>query len=185
MRTGIEPGSPRWDLSGSPATVHRSARRLGLLLLAVHLGLVVWAALRPVSAMWMADTNLTPFASVHAELAAGTATSYLALLRGVLLLAPLGVLLPLAGGRLDSATLPSLLRTVFAGVLIATGVEGLESSLTSNLLNVDDVLLAAVGITVTHLAVVPAARAALRRRERSRRAAATPRAPFEIAHSAR
>jgi hypothetical protein len=161
-----ESGRPDPDLApDGRSAVHPGARRLGLLLLAVHLGLVLWTSFLPVSAAWMADTNLTPFATVRTELMAGTAHAYLELLRGLLLLAPLGVLLPLAGGRTVTATVPSFLRTVLAGVLVATGVEVLQSSLTSHLLNVDDILLAAVGIAVAHLAVVPALRAALRRRE--------------------
>ena len=170
MRIDSDDRSPESDRPDrepdARSAVHQGARRLGLLLLAVHLGLVLWTSFLPVSAPWMADTNLTPFATVRTELAAGTAHAYLELLRGLLLLAPLGVLLPLAGGRAVSATLPSFLRTVFAGVLVATGVEVLQSTLTSHLLNVDDILLATVGIAVAHLAVVPALRAAMRRRGR-------------------
>lgn len=169
MRSGIDdqrsPFGARFDDGSRP---NAGARRLGLLLLAVHLGLVLWTAFLPVSAAWMADTNLTPFATVRTELMAGTGHAYLELLRGVLLLAPLGVLLPLAGGNPASTTASSFLRTLFAAVLIATGLEVLQSSLTSHLLNVDDVLLAVVGVGLAHLAVVPAARAALRRRQRSR-----------------
>ncbi|WP_225447320.1 VanZ family protein [Streptacidiphilus sp. PB12-B1b] len=165
-----------------PADVNPGSRRLGLLLIAVHLGLVLWLAFRPISAAWMADTNLTPFATVRSELTVGTAHAYLELLRGLLQLAPLGVLLPLAGGRRDAALLPSFLRTVFAGLLVATGVELLQSTLSSHLLDVDDVLLAGIGIGLVHLLVVPAARATLRRRDRLR---ATPplRPTFEIAPS--
>ncbi len=187
MRIGIQrsPEGLRRDSDG-PATVHRGARGLGLLLLAVHLGLVLWTSFLPVSAAWMADTNLTPFATVRTELMAGTPHSYLEIVRGLLLLAPLGLLLPLAGGRLGSTTLSSFLRTVFAGVLIATGVEVLQSTLTSHLLNVDDVLLAAVGIAVAHLAVVPAVRAALRRRDRHPGEPGLPTAApgFGVAHPA-
>ncbi|TDU06225.1 VanZ like protein [Streptomyces sp. 846.5] len=185
MRTGIGQRSPMEGALGDPSTVHRNARRLGLLLLAVHLGLVLWSAFRPVSSAWMADTNLTPFATVRSEVSAGTAHAYLELLRGLLLLAPLGLLLPLAGGRLHASTPSSFLRTVFAAVLIATGLELLMSTLTSHLLDVDDVLLAAVGVALTHLAVVPATRAALRRRERNHEGGNGPRATpsaFEIAH---
>jgi glycopeptide antibiotics resistance protein len=185
VRTGIGQRSPMEGALGDPSTVHRNARRLGLLLLAVHLGLVLWSAFQPVSSAWMADTNLTPFATVRSELSAGTAHAYLELLRGLLLLAPLGLLLPLAGGRLYASTLSSFLRTVFAAVLIATGLELLMSTMTSHLLDVDDVLLAAVGVALTHLAVVPAARAALRRRERNHEGGNGPRATpsaFEIAH---
>lgn len=187
MRTGIDQRSPLGDPPDDASALHRNARRLGLLLLAVHLGLVVWSAFQPVSAAWMADSNLTPFATVRSELTAGTAHAYLELARGLLLLAPLGVLLPLAGGRLNASPLPSFLRTVFAGVLIATGLEVLMSSLTSHLLDVDDVLLAAVGIALVHLAFVPAARAALRRHDRVRVGddeVRTARAALEIAHSA-
>lgn len=190
MRIGSDRQSAEGDRTRSDATapVHPGARRLGLLLLAVHLGLVLWTSFLPVSAAWMADTNLTPFATVRTELVAGTEHSYLELLRGLLLLAPLGLLLPLAGGRTGSTTAASFLRTVFAGVLIATGVEVLQSTLTSHLLNVDDVLLAAVGIAVAHLAVVPACRAALRRRDRGRHPRGPglpkPAAGFGVAHSA-
>jgi len=167
-----------------PAEVHQGARRLGLLLIAVQLAVVVWLAFRPISAAWMTDTNLTPFATVRSELSVGTAHAYQELARALLLLAPLGVLLPLAGGRLDTAALPSFLRTLFAGLLIATGVELFQSTLTSHLLDVDDILLAGVGVALTHLLVVPASRAALRRRDRNRAALAAPPAPFAVAPSA-
>lgn len=186
MRTGTVQGDASDQPSDQPSAVHPGARRLGLLLLAVHLGLVLWTVFEPVSAAWMADTNLTPFATVRAEITAGTTHSYLELLRSLLVLAPLGLLLPLAGGRADSAPLSSFLRTVFGGMLIATGVELLETTLTSHLLNVDDVLLAAVGIALAHLAVVPAFRAAVRQAEQRQaggtqealRSGATLRAPL-------
>lgn len=183
MRTGIDQKSPVGELSDDPERLHPGARRLGLLLLAVHLGLVLWTAFLPVSAAWMADTNLTPFATVQIELAAGTGHAYLELLRSVLLLAPLGVLLPLAGGDRSATTLSSFVRTLLGGMLIAIALEGLQSTLTSHLLNVDDVLLAGVGIALAHLAVVPAARAALRRRDRSREAGALLPSGFGIASS--
>ena len=178
-----EPGATGADPAEAPepGEVHQGARRLALLLLAVQLAVVVWLAFRPISAAWMTDTNLTPFATVRSELDVGTAHAYLELARGLLLLAPLGVLLPLAGGRLDAPALPSFLRTVFASLLIATGVELFQSTLTSHLLDVDDVLLAGIGVALTHLLVVPASRAALRRRGRSRAALAVPAGGFGIA----
>jgi glycopeptide antibiotics resistance protein len=160
------------DPTGQQPPVHQRARGLGLLLIAAHLALVVWLAFRPISAAWMADANLTPFATIRSELHAGTAHAYLELARGLLLLAPLGVLLPLAGGRVDAPALPSFLRTLLTGLLIATGVELFQSSLTSHLLDVDDILLAGAGMALAHLLVVPASRAALRRRRGRERSAA-------------
>jgi glycopeptide antibiotics resistance protein len=184
VHTGNGGQSPEGGPVGDLPDVHLPARRLGLLLLAVHLGLVVWMAFQPISAAWIADSNLTPFATVRSELELGTGHAYLELARSLLLLAPLGVLLPLAGGRRDAAALPSFLRTVFAGLLIATGVEVLQSTLTSHQLNVDDILLAGIGIAALHLLVVPAARAALRRRGRTRGTGGSRAAGFGIAPSA-
>jgi len=167
-----------------PLDAHPGARRLGLLLITVQLAVVVWLAFRPISAAWMTDTNLTPFATVRSELAVGTPHAYQELARGLLLPAPLGVLLPLAGGRLEAAALPSFLRTVVAGLLIATGVELFQSTLTSHLLDVDDVLLAGIGVAAAHLLVVPASRAALRRRGRNRAGHGVRTGGFGIAPSA-
>jgi hypothetical protein len=152
--------------------VHPGARRLGLLLLTVHLAVLLWVCLHSTPSVWLADSNLTPFASVRLELASGTWHAYLELLGGLLVLAPLGVLLPLAGGRLDSPLLTSFTRTLLAGVLVATGQEVLQTTLSLRLLNVDDILLACVGIALTHLAVVPATRSWLRRRVGAQRASA-------------
>jgi hypothetical protein len=143
-------------------SVHAGARRLGLLLLTVHLAVLLWTTLRTTQPVWLADSNLTPFASVRTELAGGTTRDYLALLRSLLALAPLGVLLPLAGGRRDAPLLSSFARTLLAGILVATGLEVLQTTLSLRLLNVDDILLACIGIALTHLAVVPGARAWLR-----------------------
>lgn len=167
MQYGESSADPRPfpALSGRPTrpAVHAGARRLGLLLLTVHLAVLLWAAFRSTSSVWLADSNLTPLASARAELAGGTGRDYLELLGSLLSLAPLGVLLPLAGGRRDASPLLSFTRTLLAGVLIATGLEVLQTTLSLRLLNVDDILLPCVGIALTHLAVVPAARSWLRR----------------------
>jgi hypothetical protein len=144
--------------------VHQGARRLGLLLLTVHLGVLLWVTLHTTPTPWVADTNLTPLASVRTQLAAGTAQADLELLRSVLALAPLGVLLPLAGGRRDAPAFGSFARTLLTGILIATAIEVVQTTLGLKMPNVDDILLAALGIAVAHLAVVPAGRAWLRRR---------------------
>ncbi|SEL09494.1 VanZ like family protein [Streptacidiphilus jiangxiensis] len=162
----VPPGVQHAESSADPHpfAVHAGTRRLGLLLLGVHLTVLLWVTLRSTPSGWLADSNLTPFASVHAELAAGTGRAWLELLGGLLPLAPLGVLLPLAGGRRDAPLLGSFTRTLLAGGLAATGLEVLQTTLSLRLLNVDDILLACIGIALSHLAAVPAARAWLRRR---------------------
>ena len=160
---GPRPFTPRAGVPTRPS-VHPGARRLGLLLLTVHLAVLLWATFRSTPSVWLADSNFTPFASVHAELTGGTARDYLELLGSLLSLAPLGVLLPLAGGRRDASPVTSFTRTLLAGILIATGLEVLQTTLSLRLLNVDDILLPCIGIALTHLAVVPAARAWLRHR---------------------
>ncbi|MEY9849308.1 VanZ family protein [Streptacidiphilus sp. MAP5-3] len=147
--------------------VHQGARRLGLLLLTVHLGVLLWVTVHTTPTPWVADTNLTPLASVKVELAAGTTQAYLELLRGVLALAPLGVLLPLAGGRRDAPAFGSFARTLLTGILIATAIEVVQTTLGLKMPNVDDIVLAMLGIALAHLAVVPAGRAWLRRRAAS------------------
>ncbi|MBF9073236.1 VanZ family protein [Streptacidiphilus fuscans] len=144
--------------------VHQGARRLGLLLLTVHLGVLLWVTVHTTPTPWVADTNLTPLASVRVELEAGTAQAYLELLRSILALAPLGVLLPLAGGRRDAPAFASFARTLLTGILIATAIEVVQTTLGLKMANVDDILLAVLGIALVHLAVVPAGRAWLRRR---------------------
>ncbi|MFJ6214496.1 VanZ family protein [Streptomyces sp. NPDC092296] len=139
-------------------------RTTGLLLLAAHLLLVAWFALRPVPAAWIYDANLQPFSSIRRDLSTGSAGEYRRLVLELLLMAPLGVLLPMAGGRVRVSWLPSLLRTVGAAALICTGLEFAQTGVPGHVLNVDDVLLNLAGVTLVHLAVVPGARALLRHR---------------------
>jgi hypothetical protein len=169
--TGVRPGTgqrPRAQTRGTATPEHHRALRVaGLALLAAYLGFMAWWALRPDTAAWMRDTNLTPFATVRADLTGG-ATGYLALLRNLLIAAPLGVLLPMAGGRIDVSPLGSLLHTAGGGILLATAQEVLETAGAGKVLDVDDILLAFLGIVLAHATVVPAARAALRRHRRNR-----------------
>ncbi|MFF4649535.1 VanZ family protein [Streptomyces sp. NPDC001380] len=166
---GRQPGQGRrraapavWASPRPPATP--ALRTAGLVLLGVHLAVVAWFALRPVPVAWVYDANLRPFASIGRDLSAGTAESYRRLALGVLAMAPLGVLLPLADGRTGVRWLPSLLRTLAAAGLIRTGLEFLQTCVPGHVLDVDDVLLGLFGVAAAHLAVVPAARARLRRR---------------------
>jgi hypothetical protein len=146
---------------GNIATGFRTA---GVLLLAAHLAVVGWLTLRPLDVPWITPANVRPMAGIRADLALGWWPATRRIVEDLALLAPLGVLLPLAGGRLRAPTLLSLARTVAAGVLISLGIELLQTGVPGQVVDVDSLILNTVGLTVTHLAVVPAGRAALRRR---------------------
>ncbi|MFB7127879.1 VanZ family protein [Kitasatospora sp. NPDC056273] len=143
--------------SNPAAAVHRPLRLAGLAGLTGHLALVLWLVLRPLPVAWVYDANLTPFASLRSS-------SGWQVVGELLLLAPLGVLLPLAGGRLRAPWLPSFLRTTGASALLATALEFLSSWAPGHVLNVDHILLAVVGVAVVHLALVPGLRHLLRDR---------------------
>ena len=134
-------------------------RATGGVLLVAHLALVAWFTLRPLDVPWVSAANLRPFASIRADLALGPEAAARHIGKGLLLLAPLGVLLPMAGGRLAVSPLLSLLRTVAAGALISLGIELLQTGVPGQVVDVDSLLLNTVGVALAHLAVVPAARA--------------------------
>ncbi|MCX4905908.1 VanZ family protein [Streptomyces sp. NBC_00878] len=161
----------RQGSDGSSAVIR--FRATGSVLLVAHLALVAWCTLRPLDVPWVSAANLRPFASIRADLALGPEAAARAIGKGLLLLAPLGVLLPLAGGRLAVSPLLSLLRTVAAGALLSLGIELLQTGVPGQVVDVDSLLLNTVGVALAHVAVVPAARAVLRHRaEMLRRAAA-------------
>ncbi|MFB6893927.1 VanZ family protein [Kitasatospora sp. NPDC056327] len=146
--------------TGRATAVQRSQRPLrvvGLIGLTLHLVLVGWMVLRPLPVTWVYDANLTPLASLRSSSAGQV-------LGELVLLAPLAVFLPLAGGRLGAPWFPSFLRTTGASALLATALEFLSSWTPGHVLNVDHILLAVVGVAVTHLALVPAGRSFLLRR---------------------
>jgi hypothetical protein len=139
-------------------------RATGAAVLAVHLAMVAWVVLRPLPVTWVYDTNLTPFGSVRRALALGEASGLWQIACELLLLAPIGVLLPLAGGRLRTPWLLSFLQVAGVSVVLATGLEVLSSWVPGHVLDVDHILLAVLGASCTHLLVVPAGRALLRGR---------------------
>ncbi|MEU3572785.1 VanZ family protein [Kitasatospora sp. NPDC036755] len=141
----------------------------GLAGLTGHLALVLWLVLRPLPVAWVYDANLTPLASLRSS-------SGWQVVGELLLLAPLGILLPLAGGRLRARWLPSFLRTTGVSAMLATVLEFLSSWAPGHVLNVDHILLAVVGVAVAHLALVPGLRHLLRDRR--------PRAPRPAVRSA-
>jgi glycopeptide antibiotics resistance protein len=135
----------------------------GLVLLLVHLLIVGWLTLRPMDVSWVTAANLRPFAGIRADLAAGPGHAVRRIGAGLALLAPLGVLLPVLGGRLKVSWWASLARTVGTGVLVSLGIELLQTGVPGQVVDVDALILNTAGVAVAHLLVVPAARARLRR----------------------
>ncbi|MEU3463659.1 VanZ family protein [Streptomyces sp. NPDC006733] len=140
------------------------ARVLGLTLTAVHLALVGWLLLRPHYVPWVAAPNLRPLGTIRADLAMSPFEAARRLLAGLLLLAPLGVLLPMTGGRISAPGAVSFARTVFAGLMVSLSLEFLQTVVPGQIFDIDALLLNTAGVALAHLAVVPAARRRLRRR---------------------
>ncbi|MFH8560664.1 VanZ family protein [Streptomyces sp. NPDC017988] len=138
-------------------------RAAGGFLLVAHLLLVGWITLRPLDVPWVSAANLRPLAGIKADLALGGLQAARRIGEALLLLAPLGVLLPLAGGRLVVSPWGSLVRTVAAGALLSLGIELLQTGVPGQVVDIDSLLLNTLGVALAHVAVVPAARARLRR----------------------
>ncbi|CAL9510500.1 hypothetical protein SUDANB58_03643 [Streptomyces sp. enrichment culture] len=149
-------------------------RVTGGVLLVAHLALVAWCTLRPLDVPWVMPANLRPLAGIRADLALGWPQAARRLGEGLALLAPLGVLLPMADGRLCVSPLASLFRTVAAGALLSLGIELLQTGVPGRVVDVDSLLLNTAGVALAHLAVVPAGRTWLRRRYERRSGADVP-----------
>ncbi|MEI7033161.1 VanZ family protein [Streptomyces pratensis] len=147
--------------SGGQAVIH--FRAAGVTLLLVHLLLVGWLTLRPLDVPWMMAANFEPFAGIRADLARGPVEAARRIGGALLLLAPLGVLLPMAGGRVSVPSWVSLLRTVTAGALISLAIELGQTGVPGQVVDVDSLLLNTAGVALAHLLVVPVCRARLRR----------------------
>ncbi|MEU6931681.1 VanZ family protein [Streptomyces sp. NPDC046385] len=143
-------------------------RAAGFALLVAHLLFVAWVTLRPRDVAWVTAPNLTPLAGIRVDLALGPAEAVRRIAGGLLLLAPLGVLLPMADGRLSVSPWASLVRTTAAGALLSTAIELLQTAVPGQVVDVDSVLLNTAGVALAHLLVVPAGRARLRRRSGAR-----------------
>jgi glycopeptide antibiotics resistance protein len=150
-------------------------RVTGGVLLVAHFALVAWITLRPLDVPWVSPANLHPLAGIRADLALGWPEAARRIGKGLALLAPLGVLLPMAGGRLVVSPLASMARTVAAGTLISLGIELLQTGIPGQVVDIDAILLNTVGVALAHLVVVPVARFRLRRRVESRSRSAHPR----------
>ncbi|MEV8399309.1 VanZ family protein [Streptomyces niveus] len=155
---------------GSGGSAAFRFRVAGVILLLVHLLLVAWLTLRPLDVVWMTAANFEPLAGIKADLALGPLQAVRRIGEGLLLLAPLGVLLPMAGGKLNVSPLASLTRTMAAGAFISLGIELLQTGIPGQVVDVDSLLLNTVGVGIAHLLVVPAGRARLRRVRTGRRA---------------
>ncbi|MGW1411359.1 VanZ family protein [Streptomyces sp. NPDC002403] len=143
-------------------------RAAGVALLLAHLLLVGWLTLRPLDVPWTTASNLQPLAGIRADLSLGPVEATRRIGEGLLLLAPLGILLPMAGGRLTVSPWASLARTVAAGSLISTTIELAQTGVPGQVVDVDSLLLNTTGVALAHLLVVPMCRARLRRRKQGR-----------------
>ncbi|MEV4743944.1 VanZ family protein [Streptomyces sp. NPDC049555] len=161
----------RHGYGGTPALRYRY-RVAGGVLLAVHLLVLGWLALRPLTAPWVSAAHLEPLATIRADLALGPWEATRSIAAGVLPFAPLGVLLPWAGGRVSASAVGSLARTVFTAAMLSLMLQVVRSGVMGQVLDVDALLLNVTGVMVAHLAVVPAVRARLRRRAEARPARA-------------
>lgn len=148
-------------------------RAVGLVLAAFHLALVGWLMLRPHLLPWVDAPNLRPFATIRSDLALGPAQAARRIGAGLALLAPLGVLLPMAGGRVRVSAPGSFARTVFAGLMFSLALEFAQTGVPGQIFDVDALLLNTAGVALAHLAVVPAARAWVHRRTVRRQARST------------
>lgn len=137
---------------------------MGLALTAAHLALIGWLTLRPHYVPWVAAPNLSPLRTIRTDYALGLADGLRTTFSGLALLAPLGVLLPMAGGRLTASSLGSFARTVFVGLMVSLGLEFVQTGVPGHVFDVDSILLNTAGVALVHLAVVPATRGRLRRR---------------------
>ncbi|MCB5178515.1 VanZ family protein [Streptomyces antimicrobicus] len=151
---------------GDRAAIHLRLRVLGGILLLAHLALVGWVTLRPLDVPWAAAANLTPLEGIRTDLGYGPLEAARRIGSSLVLLAPLGVLLPWVSGRLAPSPLAawsSLLRTTTAGALISLVLAMLQSGVPGQVVDVDHILLNTVGVALAHLAVVPALRSRMRR----------------------
>jgi glycopeptide antibiotics resistance protein len=139
-------------------------RAAGLLLTAAYLCFVGWLLLRPHYVAWVPAPNLRPLATIHEDLRMGPLQAARRIGAGLGLLAPLGVLLPLTGGRVDTSGFASFARTVFAALMVSLSLEFAQTLVPGQLFDVDALLLNTLGVALLHLVVVPVARRRLRGR---------------------
>jgi hypothetical protein len=153
----------RLGRGGGTAASAPRIRVAGLVLLIAYLAVVGWVALRPLSVPWVQPANLQPLATIRSDLDEGSLEALTGLARGLALLAPLGVLLPLASWHPERPLAVTFARTVSAGALISSAIVLLQSGVPGHSVNVDSVVLNTAGMALACLLVFPVVRAWLRR----------------------
>jgi hypothetical protein len=156
--------NPLTGREGWPQRILQWSRPAGAALTLLHLTAVYWFAQRSMSGPWVAAGSMVPLHTIRAYLALGPWGAAEHLGGELLLLAPLGVLLPVVGGRVDASPLGSFARTAFGGLMLAFAAEVVRDGVAGQIFDLDVVLLNAAGVVLAHVAAVPAGRAALRRR---------------------
>lgn len=146
-------------------------RAAGLVLLTGYLLFAGWLTLRPLAVQWVDPANVTLFATIQADLRQGPVDALRSMGGDLLLLAPLGVLLPLAAGA-RGRRIGSFARTVFVAGMISMGIEALRSAVPGQVANVDSVVLNTAGVAVVHLLLYPLLRRCVRRMEEHAQAGA-------------
>ena len=132
----------RQGIGGSAVNRIRAA---GSVLLVAHLLFVAWLTLRPLDVPWVMPTNPHPLAGIQADLRLGWPEAARRIGEDLALLAPLGVLLPLAHGRRVVAPLASLVRTVTAGALLSLAIALLQTGVPGRVVDIDTVLMNTAG----------------------------------------
>ncbi|WP_019545443.1 VanZ family protein [Streptomyces sulphureus] len=130
-------------------------RAAGFLLLGAYLLFVGWLTLRPLAVPWVLPTNTRPFATIRADLADGPTAALTGIGGGLLLMVPLALLLPIAGGGWRRP-LPALwLRAVGVTGLLSSGIAVTQSGISGQMGNVDSVLLNTLGVAVLQPLLFP------------------------------
>ncbi|MCT2594458.1 VanZ family protein [Streptomyces sp. N2-109] len=148
---------------GHSAVLVSGIRTAGVVLLLGHLLVVGLLTLRPRSVAWVSPGNLHPFASIRADLEAGPGAALEGIGGELLLLAPLGLLLPLIAWRLQRGLLRTSMQMTLAGTLISLVLALLQTGVPGHVVNVDTVILNAAGVALAHVLLYPALRSCLRR----------------------
>lgn len=161
-RSGARTGTEERKRDGH--RVSPAVRILGVLLAAGYLTFITWYALRPLSVPWVYGTNVRPLATIERLVLADPMQATRTIGAGLVELAPLGMLFPMISGKLTVSTVGSLIRTVFLSAAVSFTLECLQTGVQGQVFDVDSLLLNTVGVALAYLAVVPGARARLRRR---------------------